>query len=114
MQTSSYVRRVLLRCSCAHIYVSYFAIVRPIHLKPRFLKEHRKCYNEDMSDANRKFVRKSTLAEQGKDRDLRDNTIEERWDMMWQLAINAWAMKGVNVADQEFQRHVECLKRLKG
>ena len=67
-----------------------------------------------MSDANRQIVRKSTLAEQGTERDLRDTTIEERWAMMWELAVNAWAMRGIDVADQEFQRHVECLKRLKG
>jgi hypothetical protein len=67
-----------------------------------------------MSDANRQIMRKSTLADQGHERDLRNTTIEQRWEMMWQLAVNAWAMKGANVADQEFQRHVECLKRLKG
>jgi hypothetical protein len=64
-----------------------------------------------MDDANRQIVRKSTLAEQGKDDNLRGTTIEERWNMMWQLAVNAWAMKGENVAEQEFQRHVERLER---
>jgi hypothetical protein len=65
-----------------------------------------------MSDANRQIVRKSTLAEQGKEDDLRNTTIEERWNMMWQLAVDAWAMKGENVAEQEFQRHIERLERL--
>ena len=64
-----------------------------------------------MIDANRQIVRKSTLAEQGREQDLRDTTIEERWNMMWQLAVDAWAMKGENVAEQEFQRHVERLER---
>lgn len=67
---------------------------------------------EHMTDANRQIVRKSTLAEHGNERDLRNTTVEDRWNMMWQLAVNAWAMKGINVADQKFQRHVECLKRL--
>ena len=65
-----------------------------------------------MADSNRQIERKSTLADQGKDDDLRNTTIEERWNMMWQLAVDAWAMKGVNVAEQEFQRHVERLERL--
>lgn len=64
-----------------------------------------------MTDANRQIVRKSTLAEQGNEADLRDSTIEERWNMMWQLAVDAWAMKGENVAEQEFQRHVERVER---
>jgi hypothetical protein len=66
-----------------------------------------------MSDANRQIERMSTLAEQGKDDDLRNTTVEDRWNMMWQLAVNAWAMKGENVAEQEFQRHVERLERLR-
>jgi hypothetical protein len=65
-----------------------------------------------MDQANRQIARKSTLAEQGKEDDLRNTTIEERWNMMWQLAVDAWAMKGENVAEQEFQRHVERLERL--
>jgi hypothetical protein len=65
-----------------------------------------------MSDPNRQIVRKSTLAEQGQEDDLRNTTVEERWNMMWQLAVDAWAMKGENVAEHEFQRHVERLKRL--
>jgi hypothetical protein len=65
-----------------------------------------------MTDANRQIERLSTLSEQGRDDDLRDTTIEERWNMMWQLAVSAWAMKGENIAEQEFQRHVERLERL--
>ena len=64
-----------------------------------------------MSNEDRKIVRKSTLAEQGTEDDLRGTTVEERWNMMWQLTLNAWAMKGEDVAGQEFQRHVECVKR---
>ncbi len=64
-----------------------------------------------MADDNRQIVRKSTLAEQGKDDDLRNTTVEERLKMMWQLAVDAWAMKGEDVAEQEFQRHVERIVR---
>jgi hypothetical protein len=64
-----------------------------------------------MSEMNRRIVRKSTLTEQGAEDDLRDSSIEERWNMMWQLAVDCWAMKGEIVAEQEFQRHVERLER---
>lgn len=64
-----------------------------------------------MTNENRQIVRKSTLAEQGKEDDLRETTIEQRWGMMWQLAVDAWAMKGEDVAEQEFQRHVERVER---
>jgi hypothetical protein len=66
-----------------------------------------------MTDANRQIERLSKLSEQGPDNDLKDTTVEERWNMMWDLSINAWAMKGENVAEQEFQRHVERLERLR-
>jgi hypothetical protein len=52
------------------------------------------------------------LAEQGLEDDLRHTTVEERWNMMWQLAVDAWAMKGENVAEQDFQRDAERLERL--
>jgi hypothetical protein len=65
-----------------------------------------------MTDPNRQIERLSKLSEQRRDDDLRNTTIEQRWSMMWPLTISAWAMKGINVAEQEFQRHVERLKRL--
>jgi hypothetical protein len=67
-----------------------------------------------MAENNRQIERLSILSDQGKEDDLRDTTIEERWNMMWQLTVNAWAMKGEDVAGQEFQRHVERLERLGG
>ena len=78
----------------------------------RFTAMLRNCYNALMSDPNRQIERLTTLAEQGQENDLRNTTVEERWNMMWQLTINAWAMKGEDIAGQEFQRHVEGLKRL--
>jgi hypothetical protein len=58
-----------------------------------------------MSNSNRQVVRKSTLAAQGTENDLRDTTAEQRLDMMWQLALDAWAMKGEKV-EPRLQRHV--------
>ncbi len=66
-----------------------------------------------MDQSNRQIERLSKLSGQGPDDDLRDATIEERWNMMWPLTVSAWAMKGVNVAEQEFQRDVERLERLR-
>jgi hypothetical protein len=58
-----------------------------------------------MSDAGRQFLRKTTLSEQGKEDDLRDTTAEERLKMMWQLAVDAWAMKGEKV-EPRLPRHI--------
>jgi hypothetical protein len=66
-----------------------------------------------MIDANRQIVRKSTLAEQGAEDDLRDTTAEERIRMVWQLTIDAWAMKGIEVSDQPMRKDVTRLIRLK-
>ena len=51
-------------------------------------------------------VRKTTLAEQGNERDLEGTTMEERLLMMWPLAVDAWAMMGVDVRESEFRRDV--------
>lgn len=58
-----------------------------------------------MSHANRLIVRKSTLAEQGQEDDLRNTSAEERLGMMWQLALDAWAMRGTKV-EPRLPRHV--------
>jgi hypothetical protein len=58
-----------------------------------------------MTNANRQIVRKSTLAEQGRENDLKNTTAEERLKMMWQLALDAWAMKGEKV-ERRLPRHV--------
>jgi hypothetical protein len=64
-----------------------------------------------MTDNRRHIVRKSTLAEHGQEDDLRDTTIEERWNMMWQLAVDAWAMKGIDVTNQPMRRDVVRITR---
>jgi hypothetical protein len=64
-----------------------------------------------MSDTNRQFFRKLTLADEGQDDDYRNLSIEQRWAMMWPLAVDAWAMRGENVAEQEFQRDAFSIER---
>jgi len=58
-----------------------------------------------MDDSNRQIVRRSTLAEQGREDDLRGTTMEQRLKMMWQLALDAWAMKGEPV-EPRLPRHI--------
>jgi hypothetical protein len=51
-------------------------------------------------------IRITKLSEQGQETDLRNTTPEERVEMMWQLAIDAWAFKGQPVSNEPFQRHI--------
>lgn len=41
------------------------------------------------------------LKDQAREDDLDATTIELRWDMMWPLAVTAWAFKGEEDADAE-------------
>ena len=38
--------------------------------------------------------------------DLKNTTPKERWEMMWQIAQDAWAFNGETVAEPGFQRHI--------
>jgi hypothetical protein len=64
-----------------------------------------------MIQNDRQIERLAKLSAPDIDDDYRGTTIEERWNIMWQLTANAWAMKGEDIAGQEFQRHVERLER---
>ena len=46
-------------------------------------------------------IRITKLKDQGKEDDLDGTTIEERWDMMWPLAVTAWAFMGEEDASAE-------------
>jgi hypothetical protein len=59
-----------------------------------------------MRDHDSLPVRKTTLAEQGNDRDLDGTTEAERWAMMWPLAVSAWAMMGVDLRESRLQRDI--------
>lgn len=59
-----------------------------------------------MTDRSHWQFRKSTLAEQGNEDDLAEMTADERVGMMWQLALDAWAMKGEPVVEPRLQRDV--------
>ena len=38
--------------------------------------------------------------------DLKNTTAAERWAMMWQLALDAWAFKGKLIAEPKLQRNI--------
>jgi len=49
-------------------------------------------------------IRKTSLKDETDD--LKNTTTAERWAMMWQLALDAWAFKGETVAEPKLQRHI--------
>ncbi|MBA3694071.1 MAG: hypothetical protein H0X49_18700 [Acidobacteria bacterium] len=49
-------------------------------------------------------VRKTSLKEETDD--LKNTTAAERWAMMWQLALDAWAFKGEPIAESRLQRNI--------
>jgi hypothetical protein len=67
-----------------------------------------------MKDRSDWPVRKSTLAEQGFEDDLAHLTMGERMALMWPLTVQAWALAGEPVVEQEFQRHVIRVERRGG
>lgn len=52
-------------------------------------------------------IKVTKLSEQTDDFDLRKMTSPaERWAMMWQLTLDAWAFKGEPVAEPGLHRHI--------
>ena len=49
-------------------------------------------------------IRKTSLKEETDD--LKNTTAAERWAMMWQLALDAWAFKGEPIAESRLQRNI--------
>ncbi len=49
-------------------------------------------------------VRKTSLKEDTDD--LKNTTPAQRWAMMWQLALDAWAFKGEPIAEPRLQRNI--------
>jgi hypothetical protein len=58
-------------------------------------------------------IRVTRLSDQGKDDDLRTRTSEECFDLVWQVTLDAWAMKGEPVVESPFPRHVVRIVRRK-
>jgi len=64
-----------------------------------------------MAERREITVRISKLADQGTENDLAHLTPGERIGLIHQLTIDAWAMKGEDIAEQRLQRHVVRIKR---
>jgi hypothetical protein len=58
-------------------------------------------------------VRKLRLQDEGASEERPQFTPEENWDMMWQLALDAWALRGETV-EPRLPRHVVRIKRGRG
>jgi hypothetical protein len=59
-------------------------------------------------------VRIFKLQDQDKHDDTRSTTPAQRLEMMWQLALDAWAVKGERIPEQSLQRNVVWVIRLEG
>lgn len=58
--------------------------------------------DEQTREARRLWpLRIKDLKDRSREDDLDGTTIEQRWDMMWPLAVTAWAFKGEENADAE-------------
>lgn len=68
--------------------------------------------NEKVQNTRQIQVKK--LSEQTDDFDLKNTTPAERFGMMWQLTLDAWAFKGEPIAEPKLQRHIIRVLRRKG
>ncbi len=65
-----------------------------------------------MTEERRRSVRVMAVREQRDHVDVAALTPEQRLDMMWQLALDAWAFKGdAENAESRLQRHVVRVRR---
>jgi hypothetical protein len=65
-----------------------------------------------MSNVDRQIVRKTSLAEQGNEDDLRNTSVEDRWNMVWQLTVEEWLKKGIDITDLPMRKDVVRRTRL--
>jgi hypothetical protein len=61
---------------------------------------------ENMTQRDQMPTRLSTLQDQHDAAYYAQLTPAERIDMMWQLALDAWAFKGEPVTDHRVQKHI--------
>ena len=70
------------------------------------------CFNPIMPDPNRQIERLTTLDDRGHEDARRDTTAVVRWNMVWQLTIEEYARKGIDITNQPMCKDVERLIRL--
>ena len=59
-------------------------------------------------------IKKLPLHQSGESNDLKSMTPQQLIDMMWQLALDAWAFKENLNAEPRLQRHIVVLKNRRG
>ncbi len=73
-----------------------------------------RCQDSQVPQANpRGTLRVARLVDQGKEDDLVGTTAEQRLQMMWPLALTAWAFMGEDGSEQELPRRFARLIRRK-
>lgn len=91
--TNQYRLMVLAKLFCPGL--SYNTNMEPI-------RETLSTEVQQASESRRQWpVRIKNLHDQTREDDLDGTTIEQRWDMMWPLAVSAWTFKGEEDADAE-------------
>ncbi len=68
----------------------------------------------DKDNSSRAVVRIRQLGQEDDAGDVSDRTPEERFAMMWQLALDAWAFKGEPVHELRLPRHVRAFSEEAG
>jgi len=63
-----------------------------------------------MPDSAR-ILRSRDLHDPIQDDDLSGSTAADRLSMMWQLALDAWAFKGLDDAESRLPRHIVSVQR---
>lgn len=61
-----------------------------------------------------RLVRKSSLHKADDREDLKRKSPQQLIDMMWQLALDAWAFKDNLNVEPRLQRHIVVLKKRRG
>ena len=67
-----------------------------------------------MQQNNRQILRVKRLSEHDRENDLVRSTPAERLAMVWQLTVDAWAFRGIDIAQSRLQRHIVSIHRRKG
>jgi hypothetical protein len=65
-----------------------------------------------MTDSDQQFKHKIESAEQGQVIDMSEVAVEERWNRVWHLTVEAWAKKGIDITEAPMRRDVERLTHL--
>jgi hypothetical protein len=60
-----------------------------------------------MTDGSDQINCESSPTNEGQGADLRNMTVEQRFAMVWQLTVDEWAKKGIDVTNMPMRKDVE-------